>query len=92
MYYKYGRIGQGLGRTHAQNILDEIAILQSADAMLIPIRFTGSMDCTARLWSINAGSTLTTFRGHVGAILCLAVDNDKRLLFTGRPICSGYTL
>nr|XP_026691642.1 WD repeat-containing protein 86-like [Ciona intestinalis] len=44
---------------------------------------TGSMDNTARMWDVGSGSQLRSFRGHKGAVLCLVVDAEKKLLFTG---------
>lgn len=47
------------------------------------IVITGSQDTTAKSWSIETGECLRTFQGHIGAILCLAIDNQGKILFTG---------
>ncbi|CAF2057648.1 unnamed protein product [Rotaria magnacalcarata] len=44
---------------------------------------TGSQDTTAKTWSFETGECLKTFRGHTGAILCLATDRVGKILFTG---------
>ena len=44
---------------------------------------TGSQDTTAKSWSLETGDCLKTFTGHIGAILCLAIDAQGKLLFTG---------
>lgn len=44
---------------------------------------TGSQDTTAKTWSFETGECLKTFRGHTGAILCLATDPHGKILFTG---------
>ncbi|CAF3418776.1 unnamed protein product [Rotaria socialis] len=44
---------------------------------------TGSQDKTAKAWSFETGECLKTFRGHTGAILCLATDRVGKILFTG---------
>jgi hypothetical protein len=47
------------------------------------IIITGSQDTTAKTWSFESGECLKTFRGHTGAILCLAMDRQEKILFTG---------
>jgi WD40 repeat protein len=47
------------------------------------ILITGSQDTTAKIWSIETGDCLKTFQGHIGAILCMAMDTLGKLLFTG---------
>lgn len=44
---------------------------------------TGSMDRTARAWSIETGETVQIFRGHTNCVTCLAVDPLGKMLFTG---------
>ncbi|CAK8672927.1 unnamed protein product [Clavelina lepadiformis] len=44
---------------------------------------TGSMDRTAKLWNITSATSLKTFRGHQGAVLCVEVDLESKMLFTG---------
>lgn len=44
---------------------------------------TGSQDTTAKSWSLETGDCLKTFTGHIGAILCMAMDAQGKLLFTG---------
>jgi len=41
------------------------------------------MDKTVKLWNVTSGTALRTFRGHKGAVLCLAVHPDNNVLFTG---------
>lgn len=38
--------------------------------------FTGSRDRTIKVWSIQSGKLLATFRGHMGSVLCLKFDKD----------------
>ena len=47
------------------------------------IIITGSQDTTAKTWSFETGECLKTFRGHTGAVLCLATDSLGKILFTG---------
>jgi len=47
------------------------------------IVITGSQDTTAKTWSFETGECLRTFQGHIGAILCMAIDTTGKLLFTG---------
>lgn len=44
---------------------------------------TGSLDMTAKSWSIESGECLKTFKGHTGPITCMATDPFGRFLFTG---------
>ena len=44
---------------------------------------TGSQDTTAKSWALESGECLKTFHGHIGAVLCLAIDVQGRILFTG---------
>ena len=44
---------------------------------------TGSVDSTAKSWTLSTGDVQTTFRGHTGAVLSLATDNQGSTLFTG---------
>jgi WD40 repeat protein len=44
---------------------------------------TGSQDTTVKSWSLETGDCLKTFHGHIGAILCLAMDSQGKILFTG---------
>ena len=53
--------------------------LESNDDILI----TGSADFTAKSWGMNSSECLLTYKGHKGAVLCLAVDSTNRTLFTG---------
>lgn len=47
------------------------------------IIITGSQDMTAKTWSFETGECLKTFRGHTGAVLCLATDPLGKTLFSG---------
>jgi WD40 repeat protein len=44
---------------------------------------TGSQDTTAKSWSLETGDCLKTFSGHIGAILCMGIDAQGKILFTG---------
>ena len=44
---------------------------------------TGSLDGTAKSWSIETGECTQTFKGHTAAITCMANDPDGKNLFTG---------
>lgn len=57
----------------------DFADLDNNHDMLI----TGSVDSTAKSWSLNTKENLMTFRGHKGGILSLATDNSATTLFTG---------
>lgn len=37
---------------------------------------TGSRDRTIKVWSLQTGKLLATFRGHAGSVLCLKFDQD----------------
>ncbi|KAF7978763.1 hypothetical protein HWV62_44794 [Athelia sp. TMB] len=37
---------------------------------------TGSRDRTIKVWSLQTGKPLATFRGHAGSVLCLKFDQD----------------
>ena len=47
------------------------------------IIITGSLDGTAKAWSIETGECTQTYKGHTAAVTCLATDPDGRNLFTG---------
>lgn len=47
------------------------------------IIITGSLDNSARSWSIESGECVHTFRGHTSGITCMAIDPLGKLLFTG---------
>ena len=44
---------------------------------------TGSADFSARTWNFETGQCLKVFKGHTGAITCMATDTMGRILFTG---------
>ena len=44
---------------------------------------TGSVDCTAKLWAMNSNECILSYRGHEGAVLCLATDATGKYLYTG---------
>ena len=44
---------------------------------------TGSLDSSAKSWSIETGECVHTFKGHTGPVTCLATDQKGRILFTG---------
>lgn len=47
------------------------------------VLITGSQDTTAKIWSFETGECLKTLEGHIGAILCMAIDALGKILFTG---------
>ncbi len=47
------------------------------------ILITGSQDTTAKIWSVETAECLKTLEGHIGAILCMAMDVLGKILFTG---------
>jgi WD repeat-containing protein 86 len=44
---------------------------------------TGSLDSLAKLWSIETGESIQTYKGHTAGVTCLATDPLGKLLFTG---------
>ena len=44
---------------------------------------TGSADSTARSWNFETGQCLQVFKGHQGAVTCMATDGVGRVLYTG---------
>ncbi|CAF3465644.1 unnamed protein product [Rotaria sp. Silwood1] len=58
-------------------------IEEDMDIYAKDIIITGSQDTTAKTWSFETGECLKTFRGHTGAILCMATDRLGKILFTG---------
>ena len=53
--------------------------IESNDDTLI----TGSADNTAKSWAMNSNDSTVTYKGHTGAVMCLAVDGKGKSLFTG---------
>lgn len=47
------------------------------------IIITGSLDMTAKSWSLETGECLKTFKGHTAPVTCMATDPYGRYLFTG---------
>jgi WD40 repeat protein len=47
------------------------------------IIITGSLDHSAKSWSLETGECVHTFRGHASGITCMATDPLGKLLFTG---------
>ena len=47
------------------------------------ILITGSADFSARSWSLETGKTLQIFKGHEGAVTCMATNPRGTVLFTG---------
>lgn len=47
------------------------------------ILISGSADFTAKLWSLDTGRCLYTFKGHRGAITCMGTDAVAKYLVTG---------
>ena len=58
---------------------DDLDNLDASKDLLI----TGSADFTARSWNFETGQCLKVFKGHTGAITCMATDVMGRILFTG---------
>ncbi len=44
---------------------------------------TGSLDSSAKTWSVETGECIHTFKGHKGPITCMATDQKGKLLLTG---------
>ena len=53
--------------------------MESNDDILV----SGSVDNTAKSWGLNSNECLVTFKGHTGAVLCLATEDRGKFLFTG---------
>jgi len=53
--------------------------LENNDDILI----SGSADSTAKSWGMNSNECHVTYKGHGGAVTCLAVDGKGKTLFTG---------
>lgn len=47
------------------------------------ILITGSADFAARTWDFETGQSMKVFKGHTGAVTCMATDALGRVLFTG---------
>ncbi|XP_074663237.1 uncharacterized protein LOC141915559 [Tubulanus polymorphus] len=47
------------------------------------ILITGAADFMAKSWSFETGKCLKTYKGHTGAITCMATDALGKVLFTG---------
>ena len=47
------------------------------------ILISGSADSTAKSWGMNSNECLVTYKGHMAAVVCLAVDGKGKTLFTG---------
>ena len=62
-------------KNNKENEIDEI---YSKDLII-----TGSLDSTAKSWSIESGECVQTYKGHTAAVTCLATDPFGSLLFTG---------
>ena len=52
--------------------LDSVYCLEFDSRRII----TGSRDRTIKVWSLETGRCLATFRGHGGSVLCLKFDKD----------------
>lgn len=46
------------------------------------ILITGSLDTTARSWSVQLGKTMHLFKGHSGAVTFICLDKLEKILFT----------
>lgn len=53
------------------------------DEMSTDILITGSADFTARTWNFETGKCIKVFKGHKGAVTCMATDPLGKMLFTG---------
>ena len=51
------------------------------------ILITGSLDCTARSWSVQVGSCLNLFNGHKAAVTSICLDKLDKTLFTASADC-----
>jgi WD40 repeat protein len=52
------------------------------------ILITGSLDCSARAWSVQLGSCLNIYKGHTSAITCICLDKLEKTLFTASADCT----
>jgi WD40 repeat protein len=52
------------------------------------ILITGSLDCTARAWSVQSGSCLNIYKAHTSAITCICLDKLENTLFTASADCT----
>ncbi len=50
---------------------------------------TGSLDKTARLWSLETGQSLRTFAGHCGSVTSVAFSPDGNSMLTGSDDCTA---
>ena len=44
---------------------------------------TGSMDNTARIWSVETGETIKELKGHSGGVRAMAISPDGKFVITG---------
>ena len=52
---------------------------------------TGSFDNTAKLWNVNNGKCLSTYKVHLGEVVCFAFDPTKpQILLVQRIIQLFY--
>jgi WD repeat-containing protein 86 len=64
--------------SYKKRVIDENDNIYSKDIII-----TGSLDSLAKSWSVETGECIQTFKGHDGAVTCLAIDNTGQVLFTG---------
>lgn len=51
---------------------------------------TGSRDRSIKVWSLQTGKLLATFRGHAGSVLCLKFDKDWDVSSVNEEIKPGF--
>ncbi|XP_071524108.1 WD repeat-containing protein 86-like [Panulirus ornatus] len=70
-------------RGHTKGVHPLIYVPAGETKIVEDLVFTGSADCTARMWSLSSGECLQIYRGHRQAIMTMTADSDARILFTG---------
>jgi WD40 repeat protein len=72
---------RGVSRRVLQGHLDSVVSLSfSPDARTLA---TGSWDTTVRLWHVNSGQEIATFKSHRGRVHAVTFSPDGRTLATG---------
>jgi len=51
--------------------------------------YSGSADCSIRVWDWRKGQCLAELQGHSGTVTCLALDVDGETLLSGSSDCTA---